>query len=221
MIFLRAKVQDICGQHPLAYALRSGPFRTNQACKGKMAYYLREDGRFSEPDYNFFLKTQLLANKLLCGMEGYIFYVQIFVEGLRYFTWKEIIDLAYWKDEKDIEFLSCKILGSQLSLQEFSFFARNLNAISQNTNLTPERVRDGVTGIFADYYAIRANDLPKEMLCKRSGEQIKKDADFSLISDDTHGVWTILHTEKCSKNMLIENLGEFCGTYSARLNIYD
>lgn len=218
---MRRKAKKTCDYYPPAYALRPGPFRTYQACEGKISYhFLYEDGQFSDPNYNFFLQTQLLANKLLSGMEGYSFYVQIFAEAAHHVALEEVIALACWKDDKDIDFLSRENLGLQSILQKFSFFTRNLDVVSQNATVISEGKLDGVTSIFADYYAIRVNGPKKEMSCISSDEQIKRGADFALISDDIHGVWTILHTEKYSQNLLIENLGKFCDTYSAKLNIY-
>lgn len=215
------EVKNIDGQHPVAYALQSGPFRTDQACKGKAAYYfLYEDGRFSDPDYNFFLQTQLLANKLLSGMNGYVFYVQIFIEAAYRVALEDIPALAHWKDKNDIEFLFRENLGSQSILQKFSFFARNLDAVSRNTAIVSERNLEGVTGIFADYYAIKPDILQNKVLCKSGFELIKDGAEIALISDDTHAVWTILREEKYPQNLLVENLGKFCEIYSTKLNIY-
>ena len=221
MISLRRKVKKTCDHYPSAYALRWGPFRTYQAREGKISYhFLYEDGQFSNPDYDSFLQTQLLSNKLFNGMDGYVFYVQIFVEAVHRITLEEIPVLVRWKDEKDIEFLFHENLGSQSILQNFSFFTRNLDAVSQNTTTISGRNLEGVTGIFADYYAIKPSILQNKVLCKSDFELVKDRAEIALISDDTHAVWTILHTEEYPQNLLVENLENFCDTYSAKLHIY-
>lgn len=218
---MQRKAKNICRQYSPAYALHPGTFREEQVYRGKEPYYfLCDDGRFSNPDYRFFLQTQLLAHNLLRGMDGYVFYVQILVEAIHRIALEEFLALACWKEEKDIEFLSYKNLDPQLLLQEFSFFTRNLNAISQNTALIVERAPVEVTSIYADYYAIKASALVNETSRKSSFSSIKDEAEIALISDDTHSVWTILRTEKYPQNLLTENLRTFCDTYSAKLNIY-
>ena len=130
------------------------------------------------------------------------------------------MDLAYWKNKKDIQFLSCETFGSQIVLQKFSFLTKNLQAVSQDAILLPERILPGTAGICADYYAIRGPGLPTEAFRENDGAQIAKSADFALIGDDTHGVWTISHTEKYAQNDLIENLEEFCKMQFSRLYTY-
>lgn len=208
-------------QCPFGYKLWTGVFREELECEGKSSYHFFYDcDGFCDPGYAYFLQTQLLANKLLHGLDGYIFYVQLFVETAHDFAVEEICSWAHWNDEKGIKFLSCEKIGSPPVLQKFTFFTKNLNAVSQNTKLIPEEDWHRMTGIFVDYYAIKADDFLKEVLGKRNSEQIKKDADFALISDDIHAVWTILRTKEYSQNLLIENLGKFCDAYSAKLNIY-
>ena len=180
VILLRKKAQN----DPPAYALCPGAFRTYPAYPGKIVYYfLYDDGEFSNADYKFFLQTQLLANKLLSGVDGYVFYVEIFVEA---------------------------------TLQKFGFLTKDLNTVSQYTNLIPETDLDDIIGIFMDYYAVKASDFRTSY----NSEQIKASADFALISDDTHGVWTIWRTENYCWDLLIENLEKFCGIYSTELKIY-
>jgi len=223
VIFLRGKSKGVCGQHPSGYTLRSCAFRPEQECDGKISYhFLYENGQVSFPDsdYNFLLQTQLLANKLLSGVDGYIFYVQIFIEAARRVSWREIIPLVCWKDEKDIEFLFCESLDRQSTLQRFSFCTRSLNAVSQKTALIAGRDSVGINGIYADYYAIRENALFHETPCKSTFSSIKDKAEIALISDDTHGVWTILRTENYPQNLLTENLKTFCAAYSEKLYIY-
>ncbi len=218
---MRRKNKNLFHQHPPAYALRPGPFRPYPACEGKISYYfLYEDGHLPNPDYAFFLQTQLLASKLLSGLAGYTFYGRVWVEASHQFSWEEIMDLAYWKDKKDIRLLSCETFGSQIGLQKFSFFTKNLQAVSQDTSLVPERILPGTVGICADYYAIRGTDHPTEAFRKNDGAQIEKSADFALIGDDTHGVWTISRTEKFVQNDLIESLEAFCKMQSSGLYAY-
>lgn len=130
------------------------------------------------------------------------------------------MDLAYWKSGKDIQFLSCETFGSQIVLQEFSFLTKNLQAVSQDASLVPERMLPGTAGICAEYYAIRETDFPVKTSYKNGDTQIVKHADFALIGDDTHGVWTISHTEKYAQNDLIEKLEAFCDMQSSRLYTY-
>ncbi len=218
---MHKRIKNACCQHPPAYALRPGPFREYSACEGKMSYYfLYEDGHFPNPDYAFFLQTQLLANRLMRRMEGYAFYVQIYVEGIRAFAWEEMIDLAHWKDKKSIKFLSCETRSSQWLTQKFSFLARDLETVSQRNRVVLEGRLDGITGICADYYAIKANNPRLETLCENDSRPIKKGADFALIGDDTHGVWTISHTKEYAQSTLIENLKVFCDIYSSKLYTY-
>ena len=217
---MRRKAKSVYGNYPPAYVLQPGPFREEHVCIGKTAYYFfYDDGRFAAPDYKFFLQTQLLANALLSEMDGYVFWGQIFVDTVCRLTWEEVTALAHWKSEKDIKFLSCQNLGPQPSLQQFSFLARNLNAVSQSTVLVPEKDANAATDIFVDYYAISENDFRNERFCDSS--QIKAVADLALISDDTHAVWTILRDKRYSHSMLLERLNEFCGFYSAELHWYE
>ena len=215
------RTKNVFHQHPPAYALRPGPFRPYQACEGKMSYHcLYEDGRFFDPDYAWFLQTQLLAGKLLSRLAGYTFYVRIWAEAAHQFTWEEIMDLAYWKNQKDIQCLSRETFGSQSVLQKFSFLTKNLQAVSQDAVLAPERILPGTAGICADYYAIRGTDLPTEAFRENGGTQIEKRADFALIGDDTHAVWTISHTEEYAQSDLIESLKAFCEMQSSKFYPY-
>lgn len=189
-------------------------------CEGKMSYhFLCENCPFSDPDYTFFLQTQLLANKLLNGMGEYAFFVQIYIETVRQFAWEEVTDLACWKDKKDIKFLSYEDFGSRLLLEKFSFFTKKLNAVTQNINLKPKRKLEGVISVCAEYYAIKPTALQTEALCNISSEQMREAADFALIGDDTHSVWTILRAEKYTQNRLITNLETFCEVLSSNLHI--
>lgn len=218
---MRRKIKRIHSQHSSVYTLRPGPFRAYRACEGKASYhFLYEDGQFSDPDYAFFLQTQLLASELLRGLTGYAFFVRVWVETTHQFTWEEITDLACWKDKKDIQFLSCEVFGSQIISQKFSFLTKNLQAVSQRATLVPEKILPGTVGICAEYYAIKGTNIPTESFRETDGVQIEKSADLALIGDDTHGVWTISHTEKYAQNNLVESLEEFCKMQSSRLYTY-
>lgn len=196
------------------FCLRPGPFREELVAAGKTACHLYEArGHFREPDGSFYRETQHLARALLEDLPAC---AEIyFPESCPPVPLEQALVLAGWEKDDCLQMFWVSQPGYWKALLWSSAGG------PQWTDLDIRRLWSG--GISADYHGSPAwADGFATSGCEVAEEKAREEAQISLLSDDVHGVWTILTERAFSRTELEKRLRSFCRRLSASLLIqYD
>lgn len=193
------------------FCLRPGPFREVLGAEGKTACHLYEDGgHFREPDVAFYRETQHLARALLEDLPAC---AEIYApESCLSVPLEQIPVLAGWEKDEGLQMF----WGSQPGYRK---------ALLWSGARGPKWTNQDVCGLWiggmsADYHGSPAwADGFAASGCKAAEEKAREEAQISLLSDDVHGVWTILTEQSFPRAELEKRLRRFCRGLSASLLI--
>ena len=193
------------------FCLRPGPFREVLGAEGKTACHLYEDGgHFREPDVAFYRETQHLARVLLEDLPAC---AEIYApESCLSVPLEQIPVLAGWEKDEGLQMF----WGSQPGYRK---------ALLWSGARGPKWTNQDVCGLWiggmsADYHGSPAwVDGFAASGCEAAEEKARGEAQISLLSDDVHGVWTILTEQSFPRAELEKRLRRFCRGLSASLLI--
>ena len=166
------------------FCLRPGPFREVLRAAGKTACHLYEaGGHFREPDGAFYRETQHLARALLEDLPAC---AEIYApENCLSVPLEQVPVLAGWEKDDGLQMF----WGNQPGYRKILLWSG-----ARGPKWTDQDVRGLWSGgMSADYHGSSAwADRFSASSCEAAEEKAREEAQISLLSDDVHGVWTIL-----------------------------
>lgn len=193
------------------FCLRPGPFREVLRAAGKTACHLYEaGGHFREPDGAFYRETQHLARALLEDLPAC---AEIYApENCLSVPLEQVPVLAGWEKDDGLQMF----WGNQPGYRKILLWSG-----ARGPKWTDQDVRGLWSGgMSADYHGSSAwADRFSASSCEAAEEKAREEAQISLLSDDVHGVWTILTEQSFPRAELEKRLRSFCRGLSASLLI--